>query len=75
MHVTDLIAKHGISTYAIAQRLGRSHTRTAAVLTQRGAAWSTIEAIAAVLGVTADELAERATLDSRPALPYGRWRP
>ena len=74
MIVNDIRTERGISVYALANAIGLSRTRVAAILAQRGAAWDNVRAIAAVLGVEPEAIAEPAVHQARPLMPYGRWR-
>lgn len=58
----------------LAHALGISVPRLHAILKQPGAQWSTIEQIAAYLGVPAESLAERQTVNYGDTKDYGKWR-
>ena len=74
MKIHDLLTVKQVSVYALAQGIGLSRTRTAAILAQHGASWDNVTKIAQVLGVAPEDIAGRAQLAARPLMPYGQWR-
>ena len=74
MRIHDLLATKQVSVYALAAGIGRSRTRTAAILQQHGASWFNVVKIAGVLGCKPEDIAEQMTLTERPLMEYGRWR-